>query len=156
MIAVADDSRLLLLARHGATQDNADGLILGHHDPPLSEAGREQAETLGRRALEAGVGAIWSSPLLRARQTAALVGAMLGIEPRVQEQLIESYRGSWEGRPVREIAAESPELHAGFEAAVRATTTTAAARARPNAGQVLISPCGLSTNFLATPLSKSL
>ena len=107
----------MLLARHGATQDNADGLILGRHDPPLSEGGRDQAQVLGRLALEAGVQAIWTSPLLRARQTATLVGATLGIEPRVQEQLIESYRGNWEGRPVREIAAQSPELHAGFEAA---------------------------------------
>jgi broad specificity phosphatase PhoE len=117
MIVVTDHSGQLLLARHGATQDNTQGLILGHRDPPLSEAGREQAQILGRRALEAGVRAIWTSPLLRARQTATLVGVTLGIEPRVQRQLIESYRGSWEGRPVREIAAQCPELHAGFEAA---------------------------------------
>jgi broad specificity phosphatase PhoE len=117
MIVVADHSGQLLLARHGATQDNAQGLILGHRDPPLSDAGRQQARILGRRALEAGARAIWTSPLLRARQTATLVAATLGIEPKVQEQLIESYRGSWEGRPVREIAAQCPELHAGFEAA---------------------------------------
>jgi broad specificity phosphatase PhoE len=117
MIVVTDDSGQLFLARHGATQDNAQGLILGHRDPPLSEAGRQQAQVLGRRALEAGVRAVWTSPLLRARQTATVVGATLGTEPRVQEQLIESYRGSWEGRPVSEIATQCPELHAGFEAA---------------------------------------
>src|SRR3954447_7528546 len=39
-------SDMLLLVRHGRTADNAEGLILGHRDPPLSEAGRAEAQRL--------------------------------------------------------------------------------------------------------------
>ena len=41
----------------------------------------------------------------------------IGAEPTVLEDLIESERGSWEGRPVAELAATSPDLFAAFEAA---------------------------------------
>jgi broad specificity phosphatase PhoE len=107
----------MLLARHGETPDNAHGLILGRRDPPLSTAGREQSARLAARIAADPVAAIWCSPLLRARQTAAAVAAVLGVEPIVLEALIESDRGSWEGRRVEDISAVTPELFAAFEAA---------------------------------------
>jgi ribonuclease H / adenosylcobalamin/alpha-ribazole phosphatase len=107
----------LLIARHGETIDNANGLILGRRDPPLSALGREQSARLARQAQAAGVITIWCSPLLRARQTASFVGQAIGVEPTVLEDLIESDRGTWEGEPVARIATVSPELHAAFEAA---------------------------------------
>jgi broad specificity phosphatase PhoE len=106
----------LLIARHGETRDNTDRLILGRRDPPLSEVGRRQSVRLAERAAEAGVETIWCSPLLRARQTAAIVGDALGIAPAVLDDLIESDRGDWEGRSVADIAARSPLAHAAFEA----------------------------------------
>jgi broad specificity phosphatase PhoE len=105
----------LLLARHGQTADNADGLILGHRDPPLSPLGQRQAAKLAARAAEAGIAAIWTSPLHRARQTAAVVAEATGVSVTVLADLIESDRGAWEGQPVRQIAAVSPELVAAFE-----------------------------------------
>ena len=107
----------MLLARHGETPDNAHGLILGRRDPALSPVGREQAARLAARAATDAVAAIWCSPLLRARQTAAIVAEAVGVAPTVLEDLIESDRGSWEGRPVAELTATSPELFAAFEAA---------------------------------------
>jgi broad specificity phosphatase PhoE len=109
----------LLLARHGETIDNANGLILGRRDPPLSEVGREQSARLARQAQAAGVIAVWCSPLLRARQTAGVVGRAIGVEPTVLDDLIESDRGTWEGEPVARLATVSPELHAAFETAAR-------------------------------------
>jgi broad specificity phosphatase PhoE len=106
----------LLLARHGQTLDNANGLILGRRDPPLSAAGRDQAAQLARSLAGAGVALIWCSPLLRARQTAVIVGDALGCEPQVSDDLIESDRGEWEGVPVALIAQRTPALHAAFEA----------------------------------------
>ncbi len=106
----------MLLARHGETPDNAHGLILGRRDPPLSPAGEEQSASLAARVSTDGLAAIWCSPLLRARQTAVAVAVAIRLEPTVLEDLIESDRGSWEGRPVTEIAAVSPELFAAFEA----------------------------------------
>jgi broad specificity phosphatase PhoE len=106
----------LLLARHGQTADNANGLILGRRDPPLSPLGEEQAGRLGVQARARGVRAIWCSPLLRARQTAAVVGVAVEVEPAVLDDLIESARGEWEGRPQTVLARDSPELFAAFEA----------------------------------------
>jgi len=104
----------LLLARHGETADNAAHLILGHRDPPLSHAGREQAALLARAAREAGVVALWTSPLQRARQTAAVVGRLVGVEPTVLPGLIESDRGAWEGQPIDRIGHHSARLYAAF------------------------------------------
>lgn len=109
------DSVLLQLARHGETADNAAGLILGHRDPPLSPLGHTQAAQLAPKVLAIGVQAIWTSPLLRARQTAAVIGETIGTEPTVLADLIESDRGSWEGQPIHAVATSSPELYAAFE-----------------------------------------
>jgi broad specificity phosphatase PhoE len=106
---------VILLARHGETADNANGLILGRHDPPLSEAGREQAAALAARARRAGVVAVWTSPLARARQTASIVAAAVGCDAVIINDLIESDRGTWEGQSVAELARSSPELHTAFE-----------------------------------------
>jgi broad specificity phosphatase PhoE len=105
----------LLLARHGETADNANGLILGRRDPPLSALGRGQAEALAARAQRAGVAAVWASPLLRARQTASVVARAMGCDVVVLDDLIESDRGTWEGQSVAELARVSPQLHAAFE-----------------------------------------
>ena len=106
----------LLIARHGQTADNASGLILGRRDPPLSDLGEQQAAGLAVRARARGVTAIWSSPLLRARQTAAIVGQAIGVTPVVLEDLIESARGDWEGASQAVLAQHAPELFAAFEA----------------------------------------
>jgi broad specificity phosphatase PhoE len=109
----------LFIARHGETVDNAGGLILGHRDPPLSPAGREQSARLAVQAAGLGVVALWCSPLLRARQTAELVAQAIGIGPMILEDLIESARGSWEGQSVAHLAETNPALHASFEAGDR-------------------------------------
>jgi broad specificity phosphatase PhoE len=106
----------LLLARHGQTADNANGLILGRRDPPLSELGEQQAGRLAVQAKARGVVAIWCSPLLRARQTASVIGAAVGVTPAVIDDLIESARGEWEGKPQTVLAQDEPELFAAFEA----------------------------------------
>ncbi len=106
----------LFIARHGETVDNADGLIVGRRDPPLSEIGREQAARLAEQVATLGVVAIWCSPLLRARQTATVVADAIGVGPTILDDLIESARGSWEGQSVAHLARTEPALHAAFEA----------------------------------------
>ncbi len=104
----------LWLARHGETDENTAGRILGRRDPPLGPSGIAQAEALARRMADAGLAAVWTSPLQRARRTAEVVAAAFGLEPVVLEGLIESDRGDWEGRRVADLARDSPELHAAF------------------------------------------
>jgi probable phosphoglycerate mutase len=106
----------LLFARHGETPDNLAGLILGHRDPSLTPRGREQAVLLGEQLAGLGIAALWTSPLRRARETADVVGARIGLTPRVLEALMESDRGAWEGRRVADLAIEDPAGHAAFEA----------------------------------------
>jgi broad specificity phosphatase PhoE len=116
-VSHASQPARLWLARHGQTEENAAGRILGRRDPPLSPAGVAQAEALAGQVKDARIAAVWTSPLQRARRTAELVGAALGLEPVALDALIESDRGEWEGRVVTELAEESPHLLAAFVAA---------------------------------------
>lgn len=64
---------MLILVRHGQTEANARGLLLGRADPPLTDTGRRQARSL---AANLPIPArVVSSPLARARQTAAVIAA---------------------------------------------------------------------------------
>lgn len=111
---------MILLARHGETDDNVPpARVQGRRDVPLNDRGREQARRLAKAAAAAEPRALWSSQLTRARETAAIVGAELGLEPAVDERLAESDRGAWEGRLIDEIAREEPELWAAWRRAGR-------------------------------------
>lgn len=65
----------LFLVRHGETAESARGSYSGRRDVPLTEHGREQARRAGERLRDAGVDAIYSSPLGRAADTAHSIGA---------------------------------------------------------------------------------
>ena len=69
----------VLLARHGQTDWNAAAKIQGASDVPLNARGREQARSLAERVRRERVGAIYSSPLSRARETAEIIGKTLGV-----------------------------------------------------------------------------
>lgn len=95
---------MILFVRHGETAPNRDGLVLGRSDPDLTDLGREQARRLGDVLADEGVTHLWTSPLLRARQTAEAIGAATGCEPVLDERLLEVDWGAWEGRPVGAVA----------------------------------------------------
>lgn len=93
----------IALVRHGETAWNAEGRLQGQTDIPLNEAGRAQARDAGKRLTEhdGAWGALVSSPLGRAVETAELIGAQLGleaVEPIVGLQ--ERHYGDGEGRAV--------------------------------------------------------
>lgn len=90
---------MLVLVRHGQTEANASGLLLGRSDPPLTALGRRQAQALGPAV--AGARAIVSSPLGRARQTAEALGLDLAVQ--VDERWIELDYGDYDGRAVGEV-----------------------------------------------------
>ena len=106
---------MILLARHGETDDNASPpRVQGWIDTPLNDAGRAQAHALAAAVAPRGVRAVYSSHLARARETAAIVARELGLEVTEDERLAESHRGRWEGRLLEEIEAEDPELWAAW------------------------------------------
>jgi probable phosphoglycerate mutase len=103
---------LILLARHGETDDNAPPRrIQGRADPPLNDRGREQARALAREVAAAHeIAALWVSHQRRAVETATIVGEAIGLEPRVDPRLAEADWGDWQGRLVEDIMREEPEL----------------------------------------------
>ncbi|RPJ62897.1 MAG: histidine phosphatase family protein, partial [Acidobacteria bacterium] len=68
----------LLLVRHGETEWNSDVIYRGRAEVALSETGRRQAELLGVRLATEQVTALYCSPLVRARETAAAIGRHTG------------------------------------------------------------------------------
>ena len=99
----------ILLARHGETDWNRDGRFQGHADPALNELGRRQARELGLRLRGEQIGAIWSSDLGRAKQTAFYVASQVNSVVRLSGELREMDVGSWSGFTREEIAARWPE-----------------------------------------------
>ena len=99
----------LLIARHGETDWNRERRWQGHADPPLNDAGREQARALGVTLASGRVDAIWSSDLDRARATAEIVGSALGLPVRLDQRLREVDVGEWQGLTTSEIEIRYPE-----------------------------------------------
>ena len=107
---------MIFLARHGQTPDNADRRIQGRRDPPLSDIGREQARALAREAAGRGFAALWVSNQRRALETAEIVAAEIGLEPRVDPRLAEADWGDWQGRLLEDLVREEQELIGRFSA----------------------------------------
>jgi broad specificity phosphatase PhoE len=111
------DLRGILLARHGETDDNVAPLrFQGFTDTPLNQTGRRQAGELAERvAAEYTIASLWSSDLSRARETAEIVGARIGLTPTLDARLREGGRGRWEGHLMADIERAEPELYAAWQ-----------------------------------------
>jgi probable phosphoglycerate mutase len=99
----------LLLARHGETDWNRIGRWQGHADPPLNEAGRQQAVLLAEKLAGDGVEAVYTSDLRRASETARVVAARLGLAVTEDPALREIDVGSWSGLTRAEVQERFPE-----------------------------------------------
>jgi probable phosphoglycerate mutase len=104
----------LWLVRHGASADSLEGetfeLVEGQGDPPLSEAGRHQAEQVGLRLAQEPFDALYVTTLQRTVQTAAPLVARSGMTPIVDADLREVFLGDWEGGLLRLKAADDDPL----------------------------------------------
>jgi broad specificity phosphatase PhoE len=90
----------LVIVRHGESVWNAEGRLQGQADPPLSPKGREEARALAGAVDGALPARVVSSDLIRARETAALLGhPEAATDPRLREIDV----GEWEGREVAEL-----------------------------------------------------
>jgi len=94
---------MLILIRHGESVANAQGLLLGRTDAALTEKGMAQAAAV-HQLLDGPVLTLRSSPLSRARDTAARLGLDAPIE--IDDRWIEVDYGEYECQPLREVPAE--------------------------------------------------
>ena len=107
----------LYLVRHGATENNCayPPRLQGRRtDPPLSAEGLLQAQRTGGWLAGRPLDAVYSSPLLRARQTAEAIACRHGLEPELVDDLIEVDVGLWEGRSWEEIERTDSEAYRLF------------------------------------------
>ena len=109
--ALGAPTRLLLL-RHGQTELSVHRRYSGRGNPPLTELGRQQASAAAAYvAARGGIAAVISSPLQRAQDTASAAAKALGLDVTVDDDLIETDFGDWEGLTFLEAADRDPELH---------------------------------------------
>ncbi len=102
--------------RHGVTAWNRERRFQGQLDTPLDEQGFEQARRTGRRLAEWPLAAVYTSDLLRARQTAEAIAAPHGLALQVEPRLRERHYGRFEGRTYDEIERIDPQGYARWRA----------------------------------------
>jgi probable phosphoglycerate mutase len=105
---VTDATRILAI-RHGQTAWNADGRIQGHTDIGLDAVGNWQAERLAQALADDELQAIYSSDLMRARQTAAPLAARKVLPARADPGLRERGFGEFEGLSFAQIQQRWPD-----------------------------------------------
>ncbi len=102
-------SRRLVLLRHGRTAWNHARRVQGQLDAELDDSGRAQAEAVATVLATLEPTLLWSSDLVRARDTALTVGKAAGLDPTYDERLREFSLGEREGITHDEYAALAPE-----------------------------------------------
>lgn len=144
----------LYLVRHGQTAASRENRFSGHVDPPLTEVGLAMAGALADAYAELPWAAVYTSPLLRCRQTAAPLCERARLVPVVEEGLKEIGYGEWEGLQQDEVRARFPEAFAywaedvasrgtpggetAFQVAARAMSAVERIRVKHLDGNVLI------------------
>jgi broad specificity phosphatase PhoE len=101
---------ILFLVRHGETESNRNSLALGRADVPLNSRGLAQAARLGNALADDPISAVYSSPLIRAQQTAATVASRRGLSVQVKPGLIEMDIGEADGLTFPQVRERFPGL----------------------------------------------
>jgi broad specificity phosphatase PhoE len=104
---------VILWVRHGQSTWNVVERMQGHElSPPLTDLGREQAELAAEALADRGVARVLSSPAVRARQTAQIIGDRLGLEvveePLLLEKGLDEDKASVQDRIRRLLALDLP------------------------------------------------
>lgn len=103
----------LLVVRHGESEWNVLGKWQGRADTQLTDAGRAQAAEAAEQLLSLNVGItrVVASSLSRARETAEIIARRLGLDtPQLDERLVETDVGPWEGLREHEIETQYPNF----------------------------------------------
>jgi broad specificity phosphatase PhoE len=105
----------IILIRHGETDWNIEGRYQGQADPPLNSQGLLQAQELVQDLGNSAIDILYTSPLLRTKQTANIIASDLGISVIDEPRLMEIHQGDWQTRLRSEIEHLYPELFSNWE-----------------------------------------
>jgi broad specificity phosphatase PhoE len=132
---------VIVLVRHGRTEVNAGGRLLGRLDPPLDELGVRQAAAVADTLADLHDPRIVTSPLVRTRQTAEAIRSGLGVDAvDVDDRWIELDYGDWDGMPLADLPASTWRAwraDLGLRPPGGETLTELGARVRAAAGDVV-------------------
>jgi broad specificity phosphatase PhoE len=144
----------LYLIRHGQTEFSRENRFCGSSDPPLTPAGQAMAEAFAKAYASTPWEAIYTSPMVRACQTAELLARLTRMSPTIEDGLKEIAYGEWEGLRQEEVKARWPEAFAywvadvasrgtpggetAFHVAARAMRVVEGIRTRHESGNALI------------------
>ena len=112
---------MIYLCRHGQTMSNREGRLQGQRESDLTPLGRAQAGAMAdllHDLIARDPPAPWrivASPLRRARDTAGIIGARLGLPVEFDDRLMELSVGDWEGQLRADLAREHPQAFASTE-----------------------------------------
>ena len=104
----------LILVRHGLTDWNEEGRLLGRVDIRLNSRGRTEAEHAAEALRGLPVGAVYSSPQPRTMETAEAVAGTHGLRVETDAGLDEVWLGRWQGKLVTELRGD-PDLEKYIE-----------------------------------------
>lgn len=103
-----NEKTYIYVIRHGECAGNKEGRIRGRTDFPLNENGLLQAQALAAAMKTKGLDMVFTSSLLRARQTAEIVASAAGVPCEARDGFINICMGPWENRRKAELAVEYP------------------------------------------------
>ncbi len=98
---------LLYLIRHGRTDWNDAHRVMGHTPVPLNDAGRRGVEALARALKAESIRLVYTSPVARAAESAAILAREWDAEIREEQGLAESRFEGWVGKTYDELAGDA-------------------------------------------------
>ncbi len=104
----------ICLVRHGETEWNAEGRVQGQVDIPLSAVGLAQAQAAAQALAQHDFSAVYSSDLMRVRQTAEPAVRRLALPLQLDAGLRERHYGIFERMLYTEVRSRYPEHYARF------------------------------------------
>jgi broad specificity phosphatase PhoE len=101
---------VLILVRHGETAVNSEARLQGRVESALTERGQQQAARLATAVAALEPVAVVSSPLRRARETAAAIAVATGLDIEIDDRLTELHYGDWEGARFSELPSDAFDI----------------------------------------------
>jgi 2,3-bisphosphoglycerate-dependent phosphoglycerate mutase len=105
----------IFVIRHGETNWNREGRFQGQLDIPLNETGRSQAFAVAEAIAKCAPQVLWSSPLMRARDTASAIATRTGLDLHFDNEWRERGYGVLEGSTYQEWNARDPKGYALYK-----------------------------------------